>query len=100
MDRRFRYRLNKRKIAEHEDFVERARQLGKEAFESGKSSAPAQSPEFMELMREAQVGNDARFAIELLDAWSKGWTAANLAGDIPGWTPEENQALRDARNGV
>ena len=73
--------------------LEQARALGEQAFLAGKPSNPGVCPEFMEMLQGNQVGE----GLPLFDAWDKGWHGANVGADVPGWTDEENQALRDAR---
>lgn len=68
-------------------------EMGRKAFISGKSSAPAQSKEFMD-----SIKNDKSHLSEKMTAFSKGWHTANLDAPVPGWTDEENEALKKARN--
>lgn len=87
----------KRKQADQEaDPIEKARMLGQQAFENGKQAVPAWDAELMELIG----GSGSLYSGDtssLLDAWMQGWHGANVAAPVPGWTDDENQALRDAR---
>lgn len=67
---------------------------GQAAFASGAMCASALDTEFITSLRGA--GWDE--TVVLLDAWSAGWTAANLAAPIPGWSEAENEALRQCRS--
>jgi hypothetical protein len=78
------------------DPIEKARMLGQQAFLRGDKPVPAWDAELMAMLegRQFEPGNNT---VALLQAWSDGWTQANLDADVPGWTDDENQALRDAR---
>lgn len=70
-----------------------AEQMGREAFAAGIPAASARDPAVMLLLAGLKPGE----ALPVLDAWSRGWHAANLAAPVPGWTAEENAALVAAR---
>lgn len=54
---------------------DRAEQLGREAFEAGRSNNPFADDEIAAAVQGAQVGEKTY----LLRAFNRGWTAANLA---------------------
>lgn len=54
--------------------VERAEELGRKAFQSGMMAASALDKDFIKMLRGNEVGE----AIQLLEAWSRGWHKANL----------------------
>jgi hypothetical protein len=93
--------IAKGEIMKQKRIIEKARNIGMEAFNAGKKAIPAldkelwalqESPE-MEAFGPPQIGR----SIPVLKAWAEGWTEANLDAPIPGWTDEENQNLRDYR---
>lgn len=62
--------------------IEKARKLGEAAFAAGRKSVAAQDPKLMALLK--QVSREMGDSIPLLEAWDKGWTAANLRAPVPG----------------
>lgn len=74
--------------------VAKAEHLGRAAFMRGLKAIPAQDPAVMPMLTGLKVGE----GLPLLEAWSRGWHAANLAAPVPGWTEEENAALQRARS--
>lgn len=67
--------------------------LGKRAFEKGLKPASALDPDFQPLLKGIAVGE----AKEILKAWSKGWTEANLAA--PTGDAELDRVLDEGRRG-
>ena len=66
-----------------------AQRMGVRAFEAGKGSAPAQNAEFCKAAfnREALKATNV---LHLMDAYSYGWTLANLADGWEQWFPLDN----------
>lgn len=62
--------------------IEKARKLGEAAFAGGKKSVAAHDPKLMALLKaiSRKIGD----GIPILEAWDKGWTAANLRAPVPG----------------
>ena len=59
------------------DVIQEAYNMGQQAHRDGRSSAPAQDPNILELIRANSTGVGS--SIPLLEAWAKGWHEANLA---------------------
>lgn len=57
--------------------VAKAAQLGKLAFENGKTRVPAHDKAVLEM-----IGQTKSDGIEILKAWKSGWDRANLAAPI------------------
>lgn len=53
---------------------QKAKELGKEAFHSGKKCVPYHDPKLMELIKKEQNNS-----IKLFDAWLSAWHTENLA---------------------
>lgn len=70
----------------------RAEVLGRAEFKAGKPRVPARSVKLMALLRKTKEIDRG------LEGWIRGWDEANLAAPVPGWTREENLAIRNAQN--
>lgn len=55
----------------------RAEQLGRKAFRDGKGNSPLSEPDLYAELQDARVGEKTH----LMRAFSRGWTAENLAAD-------------------
>ena len=65
-----------------QDQILRAALLGTDAFKAGKGSAPCLNKEVMEMLTGRPVGETPKgeaSSIEIMDAYSNSWHAANLA---------------------
>ena len=69
-----------KKKAENVEKVEKARELGRLAFERGAKSIPALDPELLKLLEGNKLGE----GLPILEAWTNGWHKANLAVPVPG----------------
>lgn len=67
-----------------------ARDLGRQAFKAGKKCIPAADQALTDLIAK----NTGR-SVLLLKAWCNGWIDENLTAPVPGWTDNENRALRE-----
>jgi hypothetical protein len=77
----------------NQDVIEEARLLGAQAFANGRSSAPAQDPDLLELVRANSSGIGS--SIPLLEAWQQGWHRANLDAPIEGSKTAQEHAKGD-----
>lgn len=59
----------------HDDPTETARELGRAAFHAGRPCTPALDADLMNMLTGVRVGSGA----PILEAWTRGWTEANLA---------------------
>lgn len=75
------------------DLLERAKAMGIEAQRTGRGSAPAQDAQFMKLLSESKGYK----AVDLMTAWSKGWTQEHASQPVPGITDAETIAADKAR---
>lgn len=57
---------------------ERAEELGRQAFRSGDMCVPLSHPEMYAELHDAKVGEKT----DLMRAFSRGWTAENVAADL------------------
>lgn len=72
-----------------------AEKMGREAFAAGREVAPSLNKEFLEKHIAGEpIGGRG---VVRMKAYIAGWTAANLAANVPGWTDEENAAMQRAR---
>ena len=58
---------------------EHAEELGRQAFRAGNACAPLSDPEMYAELQDAEVGEKTH----LMRAFTRGWTAENLAADPP-----------------
>lgn len=54
--------------------IEKARELGQKAFQSGKERIPKTDPEIMELTKDMKTER----SIKILNSWLIGWDKANI----------------------
>lgn len=67
------------------DLQARAYSLGQAAFRDGKMAVPAHDPKLTELMRQAKSLPQTNTVVgNMMKAWTRGWTEANLAEPVPG----------------
>jgi hypothetical protein len=79
-----------------------AERMGRDAFAAGLGPAPALNRSFNEWMFRTAgptpAGSQGSADImDMMESYARGWTDANLAAPVPGWSDEENEALRAAR---
>ncbi len=72
--------------------VTQAKELGRQAFESGKKLIPAQDPKLMALLEGLPVGGGG---VQIMEAWSKEWMKHNLAAPLP-----KGKSLEDTGPGL
>lgn len=80
------------------EHLSHAAQLGRDGFAAGLPAAPAANKSLMTFLtsKTLQIGE----WIQLMDAYARAWTKANLEAPVPGWSDEENAALVRARSGT
>lgn len=58
-------------------------EMGRKAFAEGRMAVPWGDPVFSARLRELTKGKPVGFAVDILDAWSRGWHRANVAASVP-----------------
>lgn len=86
-------RIRGKEAAATSEDLQKARQLGVDAFLAGKPPTPAMDKAINDFITE--TGNSAIGAgIPLLKAWSAGWTAANFEAPVEGESVDTSQDAR------
>jgi hypothetical protein len=61
-----------------QELWDKAKAMGERAFHAGRPAVPAQDPDFSKLLKGLKAGE----AVELLDAWHRGWSQANVDAPV------------------
>lgn len=69
-------------VAPDPALVAEAERMGREARCYGEAQAPAQDPDFMDMLRHNPAGNAVGAGLPLLTAWNRGYQNARVPGDV------------------
>jgi hypothetical protein len=76
----------RRVITQRDVQLEKAKNLGIKAFHDGRKCAPIYDNEIMKMIEgrnfSVEIPDGEASTIEILSAWSKGWTQENLAAPV------------------